>query len=266
MEKGKTRKKRVTQLREQRETNTVLATFHKQSSFTLFTQRFLPPPSTARGGKNRVVASSRSFSRAARARQRVLYARVKEWQALGGNIWPHTRRSRVELEAKWHSKSKKIESVSTLLSFRRAKLTTRKIGLEEEGLRFVARPPFLSFLLLLFPSSRLVCSRCLINVPKSKLDSRRYSRRSYLQTLRTDCSRVWINQPMRDYLQDYFRMDNIVNIEKLISIFKQFSFDSNFFNRDRILSIDIFLSTRKRECTELQFHKIDEFFQVTFLP
>lgn len=71
---------------------------------------------------------------------------------------------------------------------------------------------------------------------------------------------------MRDYLQDYFRMDNIVNIEKLISIFKQFSFDSNFFNRDRILSIDIFLSTRKRECTELQFYKIDEFFQVTFLP
>lgn len=229
MEKGKTRKKRVAQLREQRETNTVLATFHKQSSFTLFTQRFLPPPSTARGGKNRVVASSRSFPRAARARQRVLYARVKEWQALGGNIWPHTRRSRVELEAKWHSKSKKIESISTLLSFRRAKLTTRKIGLEEEGLRFVARPPFLSFLLLLFPSSRLICSRCLINVPKSKLDSRRYSRRSYLQTLRTDCSRVWINQPMRDYLQDYFRMDNIVNIGEVNFDFQTILFRFKFF-------------------------------------
>lgn len=229
MEKGKTRKKRRGTTKEQRETNTVLATFRKQSSFTLFTQRFLPPPSTARGGKNRVVASSRSFSRAARARQRVLYARVKEWQALGGNIWPHTRRSRVELEAKWHSKSKKIESVSTLLSFRRAKLTTRKIGLEEEGLRFVARPPFLSFLLLLFPSSRLVCSRCLINVPKSKLDSRRYSRRSYLQTLRTDCSRVWINQPMRDYLQDYFRMDNIVNIGEVNFDFQTILFRFEFF-------------------------------------
>lgn len=159
----------------------------------------------------------------------MLYARVKEWQALGGNIWPHTRRSRVELEAKWHSKSKKIESVSTLLSFRRAKLTTRKIGLEEEGLRFVARPPFLSFLLLLFPSSRLVCSRCLINVPKSKLDSRRYSRRSYLQTFRTDCSRVWINQPMRDYLQDYFRKDNIVNIGEVFFDFQTILFRFEFF-------------------------------------
>lgn len=226
--KEKLERRDVAQLREQRETNTpFLATFRKQSSFTLFTQRFLPPPSTARGGKNRVVASSRSFPRVARARQRVLYARVKEWQALGGNIWPHTRRSRVELEAKWHSKSKKIENVSTLLSFRRAKLTTRKIGLEEEGLRFVARPPFLSFLLLLFPSSRLVCSRCLINVPK--LDSRRYSRRSYLQTLRTDCSRVWINQPMRDYLQDYFRMDNIVNIGEVNFDFQTILFRFEFF-------------------------------------
>lgn len=112
---------------------------------------------------------TREAARAVRAREGVASTRRK-------HLAPSTRQSRVELEAKWHSKWKKIESVSTLLSFRRAKLTTRKIGFE--GLRFVARPPFLSFRALrsfvppLFASN---CSRCLINVPKSKLDSTRYS-------------------------------------------------------------------------------------------
>lgn len=87
-----------------------IANFRKQSSYTLFTLHSKVETVSPRGEKNRVVASLRSFSRATRARQRVLYARVKEWQALGGNIWPHTRRSRVELEAKWHSTSKKYKA------------------------------------------------------------------------------------------------------------------------------------------------------------
>lgn len=130
-----------------------LATFRKQSSYTLFTLHSKVETVSPRGEKNRVVASLRSFSRAARARQRVLYARVKEWQALGGNIWPHTRRSRVELEAKWHSKRRR----KNIKRFHAFELSREADDAEDRfggGEGFVARPSFLSFRapVLLFPS------------------------------------------------------------------------------------------------------------------
>lgn len=124
-----------------------------------------------RGEKNRVVASLRSFSRAAHARQRVLYARVKEWQALGGNIWPHTRRSRVELEAKWHSTSKKYKAFPRFWAFARSWRRGRSVW-RRRGIRREAVVPLLSRPRSFVPIS--YCSRCLINAPKS-LDSRRYS-------------------------------------------------------------------------------------------
>lgn len=83
--KEKLERRNVAQLREQRETNTVLATFRKQSSFTLFTQRFLPPPSTARGGEKSCCRQftklfsgcTREAARAVRAREGVASTRRK---------------------------------------------------------------------------------------------------------------------------------------------------------------------------------------------